>query len=168
MEITDSIMDVKNRQVKFIYAANQEMFDEAKKLFLEYAETLGVDLSFQHFEEELETLPERYGPPDGIVIIAYVDGRSAGCAALHMLSPDVCEMKRLYVRYEYRSLGIGRKLIERILEEASGRKYSYIRLDTLPTMEKAQLLYKSFGFYDIEPYVYNPVPGTRYLERKLD
>jgi ribosomal protein S18 acetylase RimI-like enzyme len=161
-------MDIKNKQVELMYATEPEMFDEAKRLFLEYAGTLGVDLSFQNFEEELKTLPERYGPPDGVVIIAYVDGRSAGCAALHRLSADVCEMKRLYVRDEYRGLGIGSKLIARILEEASSRKYRSIRLDTLPTMEKAQKLYESFGFYDIEPYVYNPVPGTRYLERMLD
>ncbi len=161
-------MDIKNKQVELMVAAEQEMFEEAKKLFLEYAETLEVDLSFQNFQEELKTLPVRYGPPDGMIIIASVDGRSAGCAALHLLSPDVCEMKRLYVRDEYRGLGIGGKLISRILEEASGRKYRYIRLDTLPTMSKAQKLYESFGFYDIEPYIYNPVPGTRYLERKLD
>ena len=161
-------MEMKNKQVELIYAADREVFDEAKRMFLEYAETLGVDLSFQNFEEELKTLPERYGPPDGLVIIAYVDGRSAGCAALHMLTPDICEMKRLYVRDEYRELGIGSKLIEKILGEASSREYRYIRLDTLPTMAKAQKLYESFGFYDIDPYVYNPVPGTRYLERKLD
>lgn len=161
-------MDIKSRQVELMYATEPVMFEEAKHLFQEYAETLDVDLSFQNFEEELRTLPERYGPPDGIVILAYADGRSAGCAALHMLTREVCEMKRLYVRDEYRGLGIGSKLIEKILEEASAREYRYIRLDTLPTMAKAQKLYESFGFYDIEPYVYNPVPGTRYLERKLD
>jgi len=100
-------MDIKNKQVELMYAAEPEVFDETKRLFMEYAGTLGVDLSFQNFEEELKTLPERYGPPDGVVIIAYVDGRSAGCAALHKLSADVCEMKRLYVRNEYRGLGIG-------------------------------------------------------------
>lgn len=161
-------MDRKNKQVELKYAAEPELFDEARRLFLEYAETLDVDLSFQNFEEELNALSVRYGPPDGLVILAYVDGRSAGCAALHRLSPDVCEMKRLYLRDEYRGLGIGSKLIAKILEEASRRKYRFIRLDTLPTMEKAQKLYESFGFYDIEPYVFNPVPGTRYLEKRLD
>jgi ribosomal protein S18 acetylase RimI-like enzyme len=161
-------LDINNKQAELTYAVEPEMFDEVKRLFKEYAETLDVDLSFQNLEEELKTLPERYGPPDGVVIIAYVDGRNAGCVALHKLSPDVCEMKRLYVRDEFKGMGIGSKLIAKILEEASRRKFRFMRLDTLPTMEKAQKLYESFGFYDIEPYVYNPVPGTRYLERKLD
>lgn len=154
-------------KIEFFNITGQDRLDEARTLFLEYAQSLNVDLCFQNFEEELNSLPERYGPPDGIIIIASVDGRSAGCIALHRLSGDICEMKRLYVRDEYKGLGIGKKLITQILEAAFQRNYRFIRLDTLPTMEKAQALYEAFGFYDIEPYVYNPIRGTRFLERKL-
>jgi len=154
-------------KIEFLNITGQDMIEEARQLFLEYAQLLNVDLSFQDFEEELNSLPERYGPPDGTIIIASVDGRSAGCIALHRLSGDICEMKRLYVRDNYRGLGIGKKLIAMLLEEALKRNYRFIRLDTLPTMEKAQKLYEAFGFYDIEPYVYNPIRGTRFLERKL-
>lgn len=154
-------------KMEFFNITGQDMLEEARQLFLEYAQSLNVDLCFQNFEEELNSLPERYGPPDGTIIIALVDGKSAGCIALHRLSGDICEMKRLYVRENYRGLGIGKKLISQILEVAFQRNYRFIRLDTLPTMEKAQELYEAFGFYDIEPYVYNPIQGTRYLERKL-
>lgn len=159
--------EINDRAVTFIAAEGPDMIEEARQLFLEYARSLNVDLCFQNFEEELNSLSEKYGPPDGTVILAYVDGRSIGCAALHKLNGDICEMKRLYVKDCCRGLGIGKKLIARILEEASERNYRLIRLDTLPTMGKAQALYKEFGFYDIEPYVFNPIQGARYLEKEL-
>jgi ribosomal protein S18 acetylase RimI-like enzyme len=159
---------ISKQQIEYIHAEGNDLMEEARQLFIEYARSLNVDLSFQNFAEELEELPKRYGPPDGLIIIAYVDGKSAGCAALHRLSEEICEMKRLYVREDFRDLGIGKKLIAVILAEAVKLNYRFIRLDTLPTMGKAQSLYESFGFYDVDPYVYNPIPGTRFLERKLD
>jgi ribosomal protein S18 acetylase RimI-like enzyme len=145
----------------------QGMIEEIKRLFIEYSQSLGVDLDFQNFEKELNTLPGKYVPPAGALILALVDGRAAGCIALRKVDDDICEMKRLYVRNDYRGLGIGNKLISMIIEEASKLNYSYMRLDTLPTMRKAQELYKSYGFYDIEPYVYNPVIGIKFLELNL-
>ena len=145
----------------------QGMIEEIKQLFIEYSQSLGVDLDFQNFEKELNTLPGKYVPPAGALILALVDGRAAGCIALRKVDDDICEMKRLYVRNDYRGLGIGNKLISMIIKEASKLNYSYMRLDTLPTMKKAQELYKSYGFYDIEPYVYNPVIGTKFLEINL-
>jgi GNAT superfamily N-acetyltransferase len=156
-----------NHQIEYVYADRDEHLEEVRQLFIEYAESLNVDLSFQNFEQELKELPKRYGPPDGVVVIARVNGKSAGCAALHRLSEEICEMKRLYVRDDFRGLGIGKELITVILTEAVKRNYRLIRLDTLPTMGKAQSLYEAFRFYDVEPYVYNPIPGTRFLERKL-
>lgn len=134
---------------------------------MEYAQSLEIDLVFQDFETEFKTLPGKYGPPDGALILALVDGKGAGCIALRKISDSICEMKRLYVHDEYRGLGIGKKLIMMIIEEARKLNYRFMRLDTLPTMEKAQKMYKSFGFYDIEPYVYNPIEGTRFLELGL-
>lgn len=161
------IADSKEQIIEFKHITGKDMIEEIRQLFLEYVQSLKIDLAFQNFEAEFNTLPGKYGPPDGILILVLVEGKGAGCIALRKISEDICEMKRLYVRNDYRGLGIGKKLIIMIIEEARKLKYSYIRLDTLPTMGKAQELYTSFGFYDIEPYVYNPIKGTRFLELKL-
>lgn len=153
--------------IEFRHITGHDVLEEVKRLFLEYAQSLETDLAFQDFETEFNTLPGKYGPPDGALILALVDGRGAGCIALRKISDGICEMKRLYVNDAYRGLGIGKTLIRMIIEEARKRHYSHIRLDTLPTMEKAQEMYVSFGFYDIEPYVFNPVEGARFLELKL-
>ena len=162
------VFDEEEHGIEFSHIIGQDMIEEIKELFLEYAQTLDIDLSFQDFETELKTLPGKYGKPDGALIIALVDNKVAGCVALRKLSADICEMKRLYVRDNYRGLGLGKKLISMIIEEAKSLSYSHIRLDTLPNMKKAQDLYSSFCFYDIEPYVYNPILGTRYMELKLN
>lgn len=153
--------------LEFKHIIGSERIQDIRELFLEYAESLHTDLCFQDFETELQTLPGKYIPPEGALIIALVDDKPVGCIALRKLSADICEMKRLYVRNDFQGLGIGKNLIRMIIEEAKERNYAYMRLDTLPTMGKAQDLYKSFGFYDIEPYVYNPIQGTRYMELKL-
>lgn len=152
---------------RFEHVTEGDMLEEVRQLFIEYAQSLRVDLAFQDFKTELKTLPGKYGPPDGVLLLASVDGKGAGCVALRKISNDICEMKRLYVRDAYRGLGIGKRLIDRIIDEARKMNYAYMRLDTLETMKKAQSLYLSLGFYDIEPYVYNPIEGTRFLELKL-
>ncbi len=150
------------------YVYENDKLDEIKKLFIEYVQSLGVDLSFQGFQEELQSLPGKYAPPDGILLLAEVEGKAAGCVALRKIDQDICEMKRLYVRPAYRGLGIGKSLVERIIREGSRLGYGFMRLDTLPSMGNAQSLYQGFGFYDIEPYIFNPVEGTRYMELKLN
>ena len=159
--------DDKEYTIRLNHVTGQDMIDKVKQIFLEYVQSLKVDLSFQNFEAEINELPGKYGPPHGALIIALVNNKIAGCVALRKISEDICEMKRLYVRDDYRGLGIGRKLINMITEEASILNYNYIRLDTLPAMKKAQDMYISLGFYDIEPYVYNPIDGTRFMELKL-
>lgn len=144
-----------------------DMLGEVRQLFIEYAKSLNIDLTFQDFEAELKTLPGKYEAPGGTLILATVDGKAAGCIALRKISEDICEMKRLYVRDAYRGLGLGKRLIGMIIDDARKLNYAYIRLDTLETMKKAQSLYLSLGFYDIEPYVYNPIEGTKFLELKL-
>lgn len=153
--------------IDFVHAVGGHMLKEIRQLFREYARSLEIDLAFQDFDTELKTLPGKYGPPDGVLLLASVDGKAAGCIALRKISEGICEMKRLYVRSEYRGLCIGKRLIDMIIEDAREMDYTYMRLDTLATMEKAQSLYLSLGFYDIEPYVYNPIPGTRFMELKL-
>lgn len=159
--------DSKEYNFEFKYITGQDMLQEVKQLFVAYAQSLEIDLAFQNFEKELKSLLGKYGPPDGVFILALVDGKGVGCIALRKISEGICEMKRLYVSDDYRKLGIGKKLITMVIEKALKLNYHYIRLDTLPTMKKAQDLYISLGFYDIDPYAYNPIKGTRFMEMKL-
>ena len=138
-----------------------------RALFREYQQSLGVDLCFQGFEEELAALPGSYGPPRGRLFIALDGGEAVGCIALRPLGDDVCEMKRLYLRSTARGKGVGRALAIRIIEEARAIGYRAMRLDTLPTMSEARSLYQTLAFHSIPSYYENPVPGTLYMERAL-
>jgi putative acetyltransferase len=147
--------------------ATREDLQEIRGLFTEYAGSLGVDLSFQGFAAELEGLPGKYAPPEGALLIAERDGEPCGCIALRRIDGGICEMKRLYVRPACRQLGIGRELVSRLLEEARAKGYTSMRLDTLPSMRSAIAMYRSFGFSEIAPYVYNPVEGALFMEKIL-
>ena len=136
-------------------------------LFREYADSLDFPLDFQDFDQELRTLPGRYDPPMGELLIARVAGKVAGCVGMRPLEPGACEMKRLYVRPAFRGLGIGRALARAIIDRAQSRGYERMRLDTVPSMTTAQALYRSMGFVEIPAYRYNPIPGTVYLELSL-
>lgn len=138
-----------------------------RRLFEQYASGLGFDLGFQDFAGELESLPGCYAEPGGCVLLARVAGEPVGCVALRPLAGAVCEMKRLYVEEDRRRAGLGRRLARRILREASRRGYEAMRLDTVPSMGAARKLYESLGFGPIEPYRYNPVAGTIFMERRL-
>jgi len=134
-----------------------------REMLHEYAAWIGLDLSFQHFAQEVQGLPGDYEPPAGALLIARVDDEPAGMVALRRKSDARCEMKRLFVRSEARGLGLGRQLAERIIAEAIARGYAEIILDTLPMMKDAQRMYERFGFVDIEPYYDSPVEGTRFM-----
>jgi len=142
--------------------------NQLKVLFREYADSLGFDLCFQDFEEELRSLPGKYSPPDGTLLVAkQEDGEISGCVALRPLSPEFCEMKRLYVRPIHRGRSIGRALARAIIAEAAKSGYKAMRLDTVPSMKEAIRLYESLGFQPIQPYRHNPIPGAMYFELKL-
>ena len=138
-----------------------------RTLFQEYVEGLGVDLSFQRFDDEVVTLPGKYAPPDGRLLLAWHDEHAVGCIALRRIDQDVGEMKRLYVRPEARGESLGRRLVLRLCDEARLAGYSRICLDTLASMASAQKLYESLGFTPIDPYVYNPLVGTKFLALEL-
>ena len=142
--------------------------DEVRKLLVEYASSLKTDLCFQRFGEELAGLPGAYAPPRGWLMLARVNDESAGCIALRPLSDDTCEMKRLYVRPAFRSLGVGRRLIQTMVLAARLQRYRRLRLDTLPEMISARRLYAELGFHSIAPYCHNPVEGVEFLELNLE
>jgi len=141
---------------------------QARELFLEYAQSLGFSLCFQNFDKELAELPGDYAPPSGRLLLAEFDGQLAGCVALHPLDSGICEMKRLYLRPQFRGKGLGRALAERIIAEARWAEYTSMRLDTVgPVMKDAVAMYRKLGFKEIAPYRPNPNPGTLYLELTL-
>jgi GNAT superfamily N-acetyltransferase len=116
------------------------LVESARVLFREYQKALGVDLSFQSFEEELQSLPGEYVSPRGRLLLALSDREPAGCVAMRPLTSDTCEMKRLYVRPAYRTAGVGRQLVQRVITEARSAGYQKMYLDTLPVMTGAQRL----------------------------
>lgn len=148
-------------------ATTPDEIDLVRSLFREYAASLEIDLCFQGFEEELAGLPGKYAPPDGRLLLAWRGEEVLGCGALRPIGDGACEMKRLYVRPGARGEQLGRRLAERICSEARTAGYSRICLDTLPSMAAAQAIYSSLGFRPIDPYVFNPIPGARFLALEL-
>jgi ribosomal protein S18 acetylase RimI-like enzyme len=153
--------------LKIYQVQTQEELKEIRKLFIEYAGSLGFDLCFQNFEQELANLPGHYAPPEGCLLLAKYKNNFAGCVGLRKIKEGICEMKRLYVRLEFRGFKIGKKLAEAIIEQAQNIGYKHMRLDTIPSMKAARALYVSLGFEEITPYRYNPIEGAQFMELKL-
>jgi len=154
--------------MEIIRAQSIKEIEHARALFKEYAAWLEIDLCFQNFDKELAGLPGDYAPPTGCLLLAIEGKRIAGCAALRKIGDGICEIKRLFVRPEFRGKGLGRKLAEAIIEEAKQIGYQRMRLDTLPPkMNEAIELYRSLGFKEIGPYCNNPVPGAKFMESDL-
>lgn len=146
-------------------------WSDIRRLLQEYAHGLGVDLCFQDFDIELARLPGVYAAPRGAMRLVRVDGEAAGCCALRPLDAvdyaNACEMKRLFVRPQFRGQGLGRLLAEEILEAARLSGYASVLLDTLDDMETARAMYQDLGFVEIPPYYFNPIAGSHYLKADL-
>lgn len=153
-------------------AATREDLEIVRALVREYMEYLSVDLSFQDIAAELAGLPGKYAPPGGALLLAWRTSardtqEAAGCVALRDLGDGVCEMKRLFVRPEYRGCGIGKALADRAVLEARRLGYAKMRLDTLDRLTQAVGLYRSMGFCEISPYCENPLPGALFWEKRI-
>jgi GNAT superfamily N-acetyltransferase len=151
-----------------IQAQSAEEISQARELFEEYAAGLEISLCFQNFEKELAELPGDYVPPAGRLFLAMAGDQTAGCVALRKIAAGICEMKRLYVRPEFRGTGLGHTLIETIIKAAREIGYQRMRLDTLPgKMDRAIAMYRSLGFQEIEPYYTSPVQSTLFMDLEL-
>ncbi len=154
--------------IEIIQAETVEQIEAARGLFREYEAWFGMDLCFQNFDEEVANLPGKYAAPEGRLFLAFSDQKLAGCIALRKLEDGVCEMKRLFVKDEFRGQKIGVLLIEKLIAEARAIGYEKMRLDTFPAkMGKAVSLYESYGFREIPPYYHNPYGDTLFMELDL-
>jgi len=148
-------------------AQSSAQLDDLRTLFREYAAALPIDLGYQHFEDELSSLPGAYSAPVGALWLAYGGALPAGCVAVRPLEPLVAEMKRLYVRPGWRGTGLGKKLAQKTIAFAKHAGYQKMRLDTLASMSRARTLYASLGFQEIPAYYPSPIVETVFMELTL-
>lgn len=153
--------------MRIIEANTNELIMQAKSLFLEYAESLDFDLCFQNFDNELENFPSQYFPPTDSLFLALSEKEAIGCVGIRYFEKDICEMKRLYVKPEYRGQKAGKELAVSAIKSGKALGYEYMRLDTLFSMETANRLYRSLDFIEINPYRDNPIDGAIYMELNL-
>jgi putative acetyltransferase len=153
--------------LNILRAESAKDIELVRELFLEYAQSLNFHLCFQDFERELAELPGEYAQPYGLLLLLMSEGKAAGCVALRKIDGNVCEMKRLYVRPEFRGKGLGKKLTLAVIDEAKKIGYRFMRLDTVSSMREAIKLYQLLGFRKIEPYRQNPIEGAIFMELDL-
>lgn len=140
-----------------------EDIQTVRELFDEYADAIGIDLTFQNFEQERLLIADIYTPPEGALLLAIHEGLPAGCVGLRKIDAHRCEMKRLYVRPTSRGKGLGNELCRKIISKGWQLGYKEMLLDTLSTMVDAQVLYRAHGFKETEPYYHNPLPAAQYF-----
>jgi ribosomal protein S18 acetylase RimI-like enzyme len=153
--------------MRYTEASTTKHFNDARGIFIEYQNYLGIDLCFQDFQTELDELPGKYSAPYGCIILVYNRDLCIGCVALRPILPGICEMKRLFVKPEHQGKNIGKELTRRIIKKAIQIGYAKMRLDTLDTMKTAIAIYKKTGFKEITAYYHNPLKNVKYFEYDL-
>jgi len=142
------------------------LFEEYTTMLVEASEGFRDYLALQHYDEELKHLEAKYGPPDGRLYLALCNGLPAGCIGLRKIDKETCEMKRLYVRPQFRGQQIGKRLVSQVIADAKEIGYAHMLLDTFPFLDHAIHIYQTCGFYEIERYNDNPLDNFVYM--KLD
>lgn len=153
--------------MKIISAQSENDYAAAAILFREYAAWLNIDLCFQNFDEELLNLSEMYASPEGVILLSKEQEGFTGCVAVRKKETDVAELKRMYIKPQFRNKGLGNDLLQHALKAATAMGYKKIRLDTLSHMTDAINLYTKAGFYSIEPYYFNPEKNALFFEKVL-
>ena len=153
--------------MKYISPNTTDQFNDAISLFQEYANSLNISLAFQHFDEELNIINSMYGSPTGCLLLVYDNELPVACAAYRKIGEDICELKRMYIKPDYRRKGIGQEIMNILCTRSKLNGYRLMRLDTLDTMTPAIKLYSNNGFYTIEAYYHNPNEGVVYMEKSL-
>lgn len=153
--------------VEIVIVNTEIEYAAAAILFKEYALWLNIDLGFQNFDEELLHLKEMYSFPNGAILLSKNKNIFTGCVAVRKKENDIAELKRMFIQSSFRKKGIAALLLEKALEIATELRYKKIRLDTLDTMTPAINLYKKYGFYEIEPYYFNPEKNAVFFEKIL-
>ncbi len=154
--------------IQFQEAKSPEDFQLAVELFKEYADQIDTDLSFQKFEEEMENIEHQYSKPWGVLYLILQKEKPVGCFAIRKFESTICELKRMYLREKVRGSGMGKTMLLHAIESAKSMQYQKMRLDTLPTMKPAIELYQKVGFYEIDPYRFNPIAGSKFFEIDLE
>jgi ribosomal protein S18 acetylase RimI-like enzyme len=155
------------KQIKYHLAESEQDFEKCKTIIVEYLDILGIDLAYMNLPDEFAKMPMMYGANEGAFFYALDNKEIVGCVGVRRVEDEIAELKRLYVRDSYRGYKIGVTLLEKALESARNLGYKKIRLDVIPSLQKAKELYISYGFYQITPYFSNPVAGTTYMEKLL-
>jgi ribosomal protein S18 acetylase RimI-like enzyme len=153
--------------LKYITPNTADQFNDAINLFQEYANSLNISLAFQNFDEELNIINSMYGSPTGCLLLVYDNELPIACAAYRKIGEDVCELKRMYIKPDYRRNGVGQEIMNILCTRAKLNGYKLMRLDTLDTMIPAIKLYSNNGFYTIDAYYHNPNEGVVYMEKSL-
>ena len=153
--------------LQYTIPINEWQLNDAVNLFNEYANSLNISLDFQNFTEELNIINSMYGSPTGCLLLVYEQEEAVACAAYRKIGDGICELKRMYIKPNYRRKGIGQKLVDLLCEKAKQNGYYLMRLDTLDSMLPALHLYRSNGFKDIAAYYHNPNDGVVYMEKQL-
>jgi putative acetyltransferase len=159
---------VNREQIKIMIAHSEQDFSDSREIILEYAASLGIDLAFQNFDDEMKNLEQMYTAPYGGIVLASVNGKTVGVAGIRKFNDEACELKRMFIRPDFRGFGIGQLLLDRSIRLAKTLNYTQVLLDTYDSMKAAISLYTQYGFVEIAAYRHNPHTSAKYFELKLD